>query len=241
MPQNVACLELFQPCIRRAAVEEVQWFWRRGLEFLVKVWVSGAPIPFSLRNLGNLEPRMPAILTLSFHQPWHWGLILNAGFLGWFFMSNHRYCMVRDPPTGKWQDKVCSPSFLSKWCFYSFCQMLTMLTRSQVLNEGSPRWTCRSRNAHRCRATPASICKVFLPCELFFFGPQLRSQPSSWYGHNSTNIQLQQENHQVFSIDFASTSKTIPCHLIALITAAITRRYASLQCTPFPQLIWRYW
>ena len=29
-------------------------FWRRCLEFFVKVWVSGAQIHFSLRNLGNL-------------------------------------------------------------------------------------------------------------------------------------------------------------------------------------------
>ena len=47
MPSNLGYVE-------RSWRWVVKWFWRRGLEFLVKEWVSGAPILFSLRNLGNL-------------------------------------------------------------------------------------------------------------------------------------------------------------------------------------------
>ena len=66
-------------------------------------WVSGALIPFSPRNLGNLF-----IWTKKFqfatsgyvaghfwfsasHRPWNWGLIVNARSPGRVFVSNHRW------------------------------------------------------------------------------------------------------------------------------------------------------
>ena len=57
---------------------------------------------------------------------------------------------------------------------------------------------------------------------------QLRSQLSC-YSYNSVYILLQQESISDF-FDFASTSKTIPSHLIA---QPITREYVSLL-PPFP-------
>jgi hypothetical protein len=102
-----------------------------------------------------------------------------------------------------------------------------MLTRYQVLRVGSTRWTGRSRNTHWRRMTPPLICKLSYIVNFRPQVPQLRSQPFC-YSYNSDKYYLA-KNYQVYSTDFASSSRITPSHLIALIAAANNTQVCQLR------------
>lgn len=109
---------------------------------------------------------------------------------------------------------------LSKCCFYSF---LDSKTWTKDLQDGP----VDQKMPTGYRVATVDICKVSYI--MFFFEPRLRSQPSSCYSHSANR------QSGFFSTDFSSTGKTIPSHIIALITAPNNAHVC--QLTPFPHSI----